>query len=563
MKTLKFVDGDPKPKVAILIKESSFKESSLIKYYVDPMKNAAIPAEEIVAFSLEYTSAGKAPAFLIKDYINTWLQSFKDAGVQYLFCADSAYFKGLTKERKADPCLGYVLPCAIPGFEDMQVIYSLGYGALIHNPNQQEKIDLSIQALTTHYHGSYVEIGSDIIHEGRYPHAIEEIEAELNHLLQFKQLAVDIETFSLNLRDAGLGTIAFSESKHSGCAMFVEYQPIDPEGGYYGVRTQAPKTKKLLKEFFEAYQGKLITHNGTFDYKCLIHALWMEHPLDWKGMIKGLEVVTRLFDDTKIVAYLALNSTARVSYKLKDLAQQFAGNWAENEIKDITRIPPINLLRYNLVDVLSTFYVWETYYPIMVAEEQEELYHSMMLPSMKTIIQIECHGLPLIPERVQEVKKQLSDDIARMESLLSANAYVKEATNRIQLETMKVTNAKLKVKQHPREKFQDPINFSSTTQLGILLYDVMELPVLEWTATGERAAGGDVIKDLTNHTQDPEKLEVLKALAEYAKVNKVLTGFIPTFEDAWIKADGRGYLHGSFNIGGTKSGRLASNNPVI
>lgn len=562
MKTLKFVDGQPSPKVGILIKESSFQEAKLIQYYVQPMQDAGIPREEVVAFSLEYTRGGKAPATLIKDYIGTWLQSFKDAGIKYLFCADSAYFKALTKERKAEPNLGYVLPCAIPGFEDMHVIYSLGYGALIHNPNQQEKIDLSLTSLTTHYHGSYIEIGSDIIKEERYPNTMSAIKKELAYLHQFPTLAVDIEAFSLNLRDAGLGTIAFAESKHSGSAFFVEYQPILPEGGYYAVRGEAPKTKRLLRQFFESYRGKLIAHNASYDFKCLIHSLWMKHPLDWEGMLRGLEVLTRCFDDTKVITYLAKNSTAKVSYSLKALAQPFAGNWAEDEIKDITRIPPETILRYNLVDVLSTNYVYETYYPIMVEEEQEELYHSLMLPSLQVIIQIECHGLPLIPERVQEVKKILTDDINEIVDKLNSNAYVKEATRILQQREVDKYNASHK-KQKTMADFTDPINFNSNQQLAVLLYDVMEMPVIEWTDTGERATGGDVIKALRKHTGDPEKLEVMEALYSYSKLSKILSAFIPTFENAWLKADGRAYLHGSFNIGGTKSGRLSSSDPNL
>ena len=61
MKTLKFVDGDASPKIGILIKESAFKEQQLIQYYVQPMVDAGIPRNEIVAMSLDYTRAGKAP----------------------------------------------------------------------------------------------------------------------------------------------------------------------------------------------------------------------------------------------------------------------------------------------------------------------------------------------------------------------------------------------------------------------------------------------------------------------------------------------------------------------
>lgn len=563
MKTLKFIDGTPTPKVGILIKESSFRADKLRSFYVDRMVDAGIPIEEVVAFSLEYTKAGKAPASLIKDYLGTWLQSFKDAGVKYLFCADSAYFKSLTKQTKAEVNLGYVLPCAIPGFEDMHVVYSLGYGALVHNPNQQEKIDLSLEALTTHYNGSYVEIGSDIIHEERYPNSISAIKKELAFLSNQPVLAVDIETFSLNLRDAGLGTIAFAESKHSGSAVCVEYQPIVPESGIYGVRGENQRVKDLLREFFEGYQGKLVAHNASFDFKCLVHSLWMKHPLDKVGMLKGIEVLTRCFDDTKVIAYLCLNSTAKVSYGLKSLAQSFAGNWAEDEIKDIRKISPEKLLRYNLVDVLSTMFVHEQYYQMMYDENQDDIYHGLMLPSLRTIIQMECHGLPIIPERVKEVKDILTQEINHCIAVLEVNPYVQEATDKLQLETMKATNAKLKTKQHPREKFNDPLNYNSGQQLAVLLYDVMELPVIEWTDTKERATGEKVIKALGKHTSDPEKIEVINALRKYSKLAKLLSAFIPAFENAWLKADGMAYLHGCFNLGGTKSGRLSSSDPNL
>lgn len=563
MKTLKFIVDDPTPKIGIMIKETAFNKDRLFKHYVNPMVDAGIPVEEIVAFSLEYTSLGKAPAHLIKDYIVTWLQSFKDAGVKYLFCADAAYFKALTKEKKADSNLGNVLPCAIPGFEDMRVIYSLGYGALLHNPNQQEKIDLSLSAVTAHYHGAYVEIGSDIIHEERYPNSVSALKKELAFLSNQPSLAVDIEAFSLNLRDAGIGTIAFAESRHSGCAFFVEYQPIVPEGGFYAVRGNADKTKELLRKFFEGYQGKLIAHNASYDFKCLIHGLWMKHPLDFDGMLRGLEVLTRCFDDTIIIAYLAKNSTAKNLYSLKTLAQAFAGNWAESEIKDIRRIPPDRILRYNLIDVLSTNYVYETYHPMMVAEEQDQLYHSLMLPSLKVIIQIECHGLPLLPARVQEVKAQLNSEVTALLAVLNKNAYVIDATDKLQVAAWQTKQASLKQKIVDRVDFNEPINYNSSQQLAVLLYDVMEMPVIEWTDTGERATGGDVIKALRKHTGDPEKLEVMEALHKYSKLAKVLTGFIPSFEDAWLKADGMAYLHGSFNIGGTKSGRLSSSNPNL
>ncbi len=59
-----------------------------------------------------------------------------------------------------------------------------------------------------------------------------------------------------------------------------------------------------------------------------------------------------------------------------------------------------------------------------------------------------------------------------------------------------------------------------------------------------------------------ERVKVLKALIELNKVSKILDSFIPAFKDKTIdKGDGRVWLHGNFNLGSVKSGRMSSNNP--
>ena len=59
-----------------------------------------------------------------------------------------------------------------------------------------------------------------------------------------------------------------------------------------------------------------------------------------------------------------------------------------------------------------------------------------------------------------------------------------------------------------------------------------------------------------------KKAKILKALIELNKVGKILDSFIPVFLDKTIKkSDGSYYLHGSYNLGSVKSGRMSSNNP--
>ena len=311
-----------------------------------------------------------------------------------------------------------------------------------------------------------------------------------------------------------------------------------------------------------AYKGTITWHNANYDLKVIIYTLWMKHPLDTEGLLEGLAVMTRHFNDTKIIAYLATNSTAGNVLGLKPLAHEFAGNWAKEDIKDISRIPLSDLLQYNLVDALSTNYVKNKYYPIMQHDQQEDLYKSLMLPSLKLIIQMELTGMPMSVQAIADVKADLLAEQAKHLSVFDNNGLIQEFNLSHQTSVMAAANAKLRVKQHPLSKFSDvSFNPNSNPQLQKLLYEQMGLPVLDYTETKQPSTGADTIEKLLNHTNIPAYKKLLEAIIGHGKVTKILSTFIPAFERGLDKEDGMKYLHGSFNLGGTVSGRLSSSDP--
>jgi DNA polymerase-1 len=92
----------------------------------------------------------------------------------------------------------------------------------------------------------------------------------------------------------------------------------------------------------------------------------------------------------------------------------------------------------------------------------------------------------------------------------------------------------------------------------------MGLPVIDLTDTKQPATGAETIEKLINHTNEPSYKALLSALIEYGKVTKILSTFIPAFEGAVGKDDSDTvWLHGSFNLGGTVSGRLSSSDPNL
>lgn len=559
-------------KVAILIKGTSFNKQAIEKAYVEPLIARGIPAEEIIAFTLAYNDDGKAPVSLIKAYLEDLLQTLWELGVSHLYVADGNYFKVLAKQSKAEVHMGHVLPCLYKEFhasETFKVVLGLNHQALIYNPDLQAKLDLSLDALASDLGGTYQALGADIIHSCWYPDDLRSIAHALDSLHQYPSLTCDIETFSLRFNEAGIGTIAFAWDQHNGlafCCDWREYaeRPTDEFASHYGYQQANHAVRGLLKQFFTDYKGKLIWHNAGFDVKIKIATLWMQDLLDRRGLMKGLEVLTRNIEDTKIIAYLATNSCAGNTLGLKALAHEFAGNWAVEEIKDIRRLPKDKLLQYNLVDCLSTWYVFNKYYPLMVADDQEYLYLTMMLPSLKTILQMELIGLPMDTEMIAKAKAELEAKEAAFMAVFKTSPTIQEYNLVLRQQAMEKANAKLKKKQHPLSAFDHVVlNPNSGPQLQGLLYEHMRLPEIDYTDTGLPATGADTLVKLTHRTSNPEFLEILNALIGLAKVSKILSAFIPNFEAAVRKGDGVQWLHGNFNIGGTVSGRLSSSDPNL
>lgn len=559
-------DAAPSYQTALLIKDTNFNKHELLVNYVQPLNQVGVASNSLIAFTLKTGQTKTIPNKLAKDYLDQLLPVLDGQGVKILYVAEPTYFKILTKQGKSEPHYGYVLPCKYPGYEHFMVVLGLNHQALIYNPALVGKLTLSLTTLASAMNHSYVALGHGIIHSAQYPETLQAISRALQDLHQYSSLSCDIEAFSLRFNEAGIGTIAFAWDQHNGLAFACDYskEPAPERSAFQwpGYNIPNPSVRRLLKEFFTKYKGTLTWHNATYDLKVIIYTLWMKSPLDTEGLLEGLDIMTRHFNDTKIVAYLATNSTAGNVLGLKALAHEFAGNWAQDNIKDIRQIESTDLLQYNLVDALSTNYVLGKFLPMMVVDRQAELYKSLMLPSLKLIIQMELTGMPMSVQAIADVKADLLAEQAKHLAVFDNNGLI-QAFNLIhQTSVMDAANAKLKVKQHPLSKFSDVyFNPNSNPQLQKLLYEQMGLPILDYTETKQPSTGADTIEKLLNHTQIPAYKKLLEAIIGHSKVTKILSTFIPAFERGLDKDDGMKYLHGSFNLGGTVSGRLSSSDP--
>ena len=518
---------DNKYEIAVLIKEGAFKQKAMIEHYFDPLSKLGIQPDSMLGLSLAYNAQNKAPISLVNESLETILKACDKLGITTMLVADATYFKKLTGEHKAEPHYGYIKPCTITrevqeydditeSYKtikkpyDINIILSVNYQQLFFKPDVQERLTMSLETLANHSQGTHVDLGVDIIHSAEYPSSQEEIVSILARLHAYPELTCDIEAFSLLFNEAGIGTISFAWDEHNGVAFPVDY--VDSLSTSipmtYGAKIDNPEIKKLLRNFFETYKGKLTYHGGTYDIKILIYELFMESLLDNAGLIAGLECMYVNIDDTKLITYLATNSTAGNTLGLKPNSFEYTGNYAEEDIKDIRLIPLKQLLKYNLIDSLATWYVKKKNLPIMIADKQQPIYDEIMIPSMKLITHMELTGMPMDPNHIEVMHQTLLGVITKQKAIISSSQLVKDYEWARQREACVIANLLLKRKVRPIEDFAERFNPASTKQVQELLYneDMFNLPVIDKTDSGAPAVGAKTLKKHLNHLTNKYKL---------------------------------------------------------
>jgi len=540
--------------VAVLVKDTAFNRDAVENHYVGPLVKKGIKRNNIIGFNLVYGPTKKCPVSLQNAYLADLMPVLKEQGVTTILVADSNYFKTMTKERKADVHYGYVLPCALKGYTDMKVVLVPNYQALFFNPDLLPKMGMGITTLADHMKGTHTKLGEGIIHSHRYLYNPAEIYQALVDIKQHKELTCDVETLSLNFWETGIVTIAFAWDQHNGITIWCDSYDNEPNN----------PVREMLKNFFYCYGGTLIYHNANFDMKIIVNTLFMDNLLDEKGKQAGIEVITRKFHDTKIITYLATNSCTGNNLKLKHQAHEFAGNYAQDDINDITLIDPDVLVEYNLVDAMCTWFVFNKHYQDMINDKQLSIYNTIMKPSVKVILQVELTGMPIHMPNVKVARVQLEAAIAVCVDYFNTSSIIEQFNILLREKAQQAANEKLVKKVKPLSDF-DHVGFNpnSNPNMQELLYEYLGFPVIDLTKSKAPATGANTLKKLINHTKDPDKIELMKQIIAFSEADKILGTFVAALEKAVLKTDGHYYLHGSFNIGGTVSGRLSSSAPNL
>ncbi|MDY2737695.1 DNA polymerase [Intestinibacter sp.] len=332
----------------------------------------------------------------------------------------------------------------------------------------------------------------------------------------------------------------------------------------------------------------IIMHNGKFDYEVLKCTCGVEVVPKWDTLIAARLIDENTFKDSFVSLksmYTTYIDPEQEKYSIDELFENIA--YAD--------VDPDIFAYYAATDALMTdkVYLWEneTFYSKPENKRVKDLFFNIEMPILQVTAEIELRGVYIDQELgarlKQKYNKQLEDLDKEINKILDsikpiiaswrltpeANERTKQyvpAKTKMTKEKIEATYTNIdsngnryKVGKSRSDQLPDEVNLSSPSQFAILLYDILECPIVD--KKNPRATGEDEIKEITDKLKNKTDKD-LKANSAFALCNailerrglaKLITTYIDVIPDlAKHWPDGR--IRYRLNSTGTDTGRFAS-----
>ncbi len=232
--------------------------------------------------------------------------------------------------------------------------------------------------------------------------------------------------------------------------------------------------------------------------------------------------------DAAIAAYLL--NPLKGSYEYEDLAHDYLGRMLPSRAELLGKLSLAAAMEEKrdafLAYVSRMVSTVRDVYPVLTEKLQEngmlELYTGVEMPLVYTLFHMETEGIGVQREALKIYGDQLVGRIGELEQMIYAEAG---------------------------EEF----NINSPKQLGVILFEKLQLPHGKKTKTGYSTAA-DVLEKLA------EEYPVVSHILEYRQLTKLKSTYADGLAN-FIAADGR--IHGKFHQTITATGRLSSTEPNL
>ena len=247
---------------------------------------------------------------------------------------------------------------------------------------------------------------------------------------------------------------------------------------------------KIIKNFAEDESIKKVIH----DAKDLITILG-KYDIELKNL---------LFD-TKIAGYIIDSSTGK--YELNDLIEKYLSVNA-------------NISKEELVSYIKSLY--NVLEEKIKQDNMEKLLYEVELPLVYVLSSMESEGFKIDKDVLEEIAIKLKSEIEKTQEEIYSLS-------------------------------EEEFNISSPKQLGKILFEKLDLPVIKKTKTGY-STNAEVLEKLE------DKHPIIPKIIYYRQLTKLNSTYIEGLRNV-IDVDG--YVHSSFNQTVTTTGRLSSTEPNL
>ena len=359
-----------------------------------------------------------------------------------------------------------------------------------------------------------------------------------NHIIDYGVVAIDTETTGLDpILDTIVGISVYTPG------MKPAYIPINHKSYVTGIKIENQLPIALIQEQLNRlreHNTKIIMFNAPFDIRVIRNQTGSRLTCFWDCYVGA-----RLLNENE-------DSNA-----LKLLHQKYCtdGQDTASKFADLFKgisfdLVPINIAYlYAAHDAKITFELFgfqEPYLnpdsPICVErglEDVARVFFDIEMPIVAVVADMEDTGVAFDMSLADELHIKYK---AELENKL------KEVYSSIDMYSAEIENYKLK---NPGHKLSDPINLDSPTQIAILLYDIMNVGVIDEKTP--RGTGEKILTQIDN--------SFTKALLEYRGIGKLISTYIDKLPTCVNPKDGR--IHCKFNQYGADTGRFSSNDPNL
>lgn len=344
---------------------------------------------------------------------------------------------------------------------------------------------------------------------------IKTFDSIINTALTKPIICFDTETTGLKFHDAKILCTSFSWKKYTGVTVPILGQHKSRIWSSHELR----HIKAGLKALFES-KSKKVTQNGKFDIKILRHLMGIDPKNMWFDTLLAHHLINENLPHN--LTFLGDWYNLNVG-RYEDELIQYVGKSKKN--KDYSKIPNEVLWHYAAVDVDVPMRLMPKMKKELEEQDLWDLFQNTTMALDRVVTDMEYRGIPLDMAGIKKLSKSYFRQVSKLQYKI-------------------------------REKVGDhDFNPDSPKQLQHYLFDGLKAKPVKKTKSGAYSTDEEVLSVLAN-----EGYEVPEYIIKMRKLSKFRSTYLEGFQNF---CDKEGFVHGTYLIFGTRTGRLACIDPNL